>query len=587
MTTRARTMMVVLLAVISLCGVFDHSLWSTNDSREGAMIGEMVRARCWVTPVFNGAHYLEKPPLLHWTGVVFCRLFGSVNEGLVRLPAAFYAFLSLLIVVSWARALGREQAGFAAAFMCATSALFFEYARIVLTDSALTFMVVLSLWLFWRAQTAEKWFVGRYLLFLFVSAFSFYAKGLIGPGMIWLSVTAWLVYQRRFRLLLVLVPVFAFVFVFVLAPWVFALWKTGGGAYLYTVFWENQFGRFLYFSDRTLPLDPYLIHKEPVYFYLRSLPVRLLPWTLLAVPALYYWFRRGTPLKSDLEVFLKTCLLAMVFLLHVSSAKAACYALPLFPIIFLMTAVWLEDVASAWQAEETTKWARIERPLIMATFGLLGFAIIAAPVAYLGAFLFGVQAVRTPCPVTGWICFLIALLAVAAGGLLGHKVWDAFKNGRQRAALLAMPVVVAVVGIVGASAFVPAVDFNRTYLDFARFVQEEIKTGRRVAFSDDSERDLGAFMFYLDSRLETVSFANRASIDGFLRAENEPLGIVVPVKELRLVLAQLKGKSFRIKKADQCGRKSDSFRLVAIDPAVKKQPAVFKPKAGKPKSVRK
>ena len=50
--------------------------------------------------------------------------------------------------------------------------------------------------------------------------------------MIWLSVTAWLVYQRRFRLLLVLVPVFAFVFVFVLAPWVFALWKTGGGAYL-------------------------------------------------------------------------------------------------------------------------------------------------------------------------------------------------------------------------------------------------------------------------------------------------------------------------------------------------------------------
>ena len=117
--------------------------------------------------------------------------------------------------------------------------------------------------------------------------------------------------------------------------------------------------------------------------------------------------------------------------------------------------------------------------------------------------------------------------------------------------------------------------------------QEEIKTGRRVAFSDDSERDLGAFMFYLDSRLETVSFANRASIDGFLRAENEPLGIVVPVKELRLVLAQLKGKSFRIKKADQCGRKSDSFRLVAIDPAVKKQPAVFKPKAGKPKSVRK
>ena len=173
MTTRGRAMMLVLLAVISASGVFDHSLWSGNDTREGAMIREMARERVWVTPVFNGVHYLEKPPLLHWTGVVFCRLAGTASEGLVRLPAALYAFLTLLIIVLWGRSLGREQAGFAAAFMCATSVLFFEYARIVLTDSCLTFMVVFSLWLFWRAQVAEDGLVRRYLLFMFASAFSF------------------------------------------------------------------------------------------------------------------------------------------------------------------------------------------------------------------------------------------------------------------------------------------------------------------------------------------------------------------------------------------------------------------------------
>lgn len=578
MTQRARIMMLVLLAVICTSGLFDHSLWSSNDTREGAMISEMTRTRAWVAPVFNGVYYLEKPPLLHWTGVLFCRISGSVNEGLVRLPAAVYAFFTLLIVVFWARALGREQAGFVAAFMCATSVLFFEYSRIVLTDSSLAFMVVFSLWLFWRAQTAEKWFIGRYLLFLFVSAFSFYAKGLIGPGMIWLSVIAWLWFQKRFRLMLVLVPVFAVVFVIVLAPWIAALWKAGGGDYLYKVFWENQFGRFLSFDDPTLPLDPYLIHKEPVYFYLFSLPVRLLPWTLLAVPALYYWFRRGSPVKGDLVFFLKTSLLAIAFLLHISSAKAACYALPLFPFIFLMTGVWLEDVAEAWPP------TRIDRRLIVITFYATGIAVICLPVAYLLAFLLHLPFVWNQCPLTAWTSFCITVIVVLAGVLLERKVWQAFKNGRQRAALLAMPVVVAVTGIVGASVFVPVVDFHRSYVPFSRFIQAEINAGRQIAFAADSERDLGAFMFYLNSRLETVSLTNRASLNDFLRDENKPLGIVVPAGNLKSTMARLGDRPFSVKQADRCGKKSESFRLIIFDPAVKQKTAspVLKGKSKRP-----
>jgi len=597
-------MMLILLALVCAFGLFDHSLWSGNDAREGAMISEMARTRTWVAPVFNGVHYLEKPPLLHWTGMIFCRIFhsealervGAVNEGLVRLPAAVYAFFTLLIVIAWARALGREQAGFAAAFMCATSALFFEYARIVLTDSALTFMVVFSLWLFWRAQTAEKWLVGHYLLFLFVSAFSFYAKGLIGPGMIWLSVMAWLAFQKRFRLMFVLVPIFALVFVSVLLPWVFALWKTGGGAYLYKVFWENQFGRFLSFSDQTLPLDPYLIHKEPVYFYLLSLPVRLLPWTLLVIPALYYWFRRESPVKGELAAFLKTSLLSIVFLLHISAAKAACYALPLFPFIFLMTGIWLEDAAAAWQAASATPsaWSAkpqpqawrewIGRSLIIITFVLTGAAIIAAPAAYLLAFLFGIQAVRTPCPGADWLCFLIALMAVLTGFILERKIWLAFQDGKRRSVLLIMPVFVAVIGLVGGSVFVPAVDYYRTYLPFSRLVQGEIAAGRRIVFASDSERDLGAFMFYLNSRLETVSFTNRVSWCGIVSTGKEPTGIIVPAKELRNALRQMGGVPYGLKQAEKCGKKSSSFRLVTIDPAVKKQ-AESKQKTGKQKRI--
>jgi len=563
--------MLVLLALVCAFGLFDHSLWSGNDTREGAMILEMTREHAWVTPVFNGTHYMEKPPLLHWTGVLLCKILGpasahfdeysgGVLEGLMRLPAALYAFGSLLVIMAWARALNREAAGVAAAFMCATSALFLEYSRIVLTDSALTFMVIFSLWLFWRAYTAENYFVGRYLLFLFFSAFSFYAKGLLGPGMVWLAVMAWLAYQKRWRLLCMLAPVFGVVFLLVLSPWVFALWKAGGSDFLYRVFWENQFGRFLSFDDKTLPLDPYLIHKEPVYFYLLRLPVRLLPWTLLVIPAFLYWFRvNNNPMKEPLALFLKTSFLAMAVLLHLSSAKAACYALPLFPLIFLMTGIWLEDAARSWKAP-------VEKKLITATILFVCAAIMAAPAAYIAAFIFHLKAVWAPGSFAAVACFLLALSALCLGYVVGKRLLFEFRNGRQLPAVLHMPIVLAAVGMLGLTAFIPAVNFHRTYLPFVEMALGEMKTARNIAYAGDSERDLGAFMFYMNSRLPVVSITNNENaVTAFVSGMNGPVGFIVPADKLGLAMRKARSLPFCVKKTEDAGKKSNSFRLLIVN----------------------
>ncbi|HUK12909.1 MAG TPA: hypothetical protein VLW17_06370, partial [Thermoanaerobaculaceae bacterium] len=70
-----------LLVLCCATGVFGHSFWGGSDAREGGMIWDMVRHGSLVTPTLNGVPYLEKPPLLHWTGVAICRLAGRVNEG--------------------------------------------------------------------------------------------------------------------------------------------------------------------------------------------------------------------------------------------------------------------------------------------------------------------------------------------------------------------------------------------------------------------------------------------------------------------------------------------------------------------------
>lgn len=553
--SRAYALAWMLLALFSAFGLFDHSLWSSNDTREGAMIREMVREGAWVTPVFNGQAYLEKPPLLHWTGVVLCKVFGRVNEGLVRLPAALYGFGALWIIGLWARDLGRERAGLVAAFLCATSVLYYEYSRIVLTDTALAFMVVLSLYLFWKAYTAVPPGWTRWLAFLAASAVTFYAKGLIGPGLVWVSVGAFLVYRREWKRLVLLGTAFAVVFALVLAPWVVALWHAGGHAFIYSVFWENQFGRFLAFNDPSLPMDPYYVHKESVLYYLSSLPVRLIPWTLLVMAALISWFRPKSPVTGLPALFVRFALVCMLALLHVSSSKAACYALPLFPILFLMTGVWLEDTATRWTSA-------LDRRLVGLTFGLVGVAALAVPLGYVLAFLVGMTFVWAPGNAATLICFGLALLTLVVGGYAEIRLWKIFRSGKRVDAILSAPMILAVLGLLDAAIFMPAVNYQRTYEPLAALVRQELNAGARIALAGERERDLGALMFYLDSRIPFVLFVNAKECTDFLYGRPGPAGIVVAESDLIQIQRLLSGKSFRIIQPMHGGYKSEEFRLL-------------------------
>ena len=562
----------LLLALFFAFGLFDHSLWSSNDTREGAMIREMVREGVWVTPVFNGKAYLEKPPLLHWTGVVLCKVFGRVNEGLVRLPAALYGFGALWIIGLWARDLGRERAGLAAAFMCAASVLYFEYTRIVLTDTALVFTVMLSLYLFWKSYTAFPRRLAGWIAFLAVSAVTFYAKGLIGPGLVWVAVGAFLLYRREWKLIVWLGMAFSLVLALVLAPWVAALWQAGGRDFLYGVFWENQFGRFLAFNDPNLPLDPYYVHKESVLYYLINLPVRLIPWTLLVIAALIAWFRPKSPMSGQTALFFRFALVGMLALLHVSSSKAACYALPLFPVLFLMTGIWMEDTAVRWTSAP-------DRCVIGLTFGLLGVAVLAAPLGYVLAFLAGMTAVWAPGTGAAVVCFGLALMTLAVGGYAEIRLWKAFRSGARADAILSAPMILAGLCLLSAAVFMPTVNYHRTYEPLAALVRQELNAGRRIALAGEHERDLGALMFYLDTRLEVVTLtppsrplgesgsksrdrkAGTTACADFLYSRPGPAGIVVANGDLVRAKRLLIGKSYRIIQPG-AGHKSREFRLL-------------------------
>lgn len=554
--SRERWAAFMLLGLVFAFGLFDHSLWSANDSREGAMIQEMFRTGRWLTPLFNGQLYLEKPPLLHWTALLFCHLFNTVNEGLLRLPAALYGFGAVVLVILLGRAMGRERAGIAAAFMCALSAQYLEYSKVVLTDLSLTFMVMLSFYIFLKAYAAHGARLPLWGLFILVSALSFYAKGLLGPGLIWISAGVFLAYRREWRLFFILPLVFIPVFLLVLAPWVWGLWREGGSKYLATALWANQFGRFLSFNNPNLPLDPYFVHKEPITYYLIHLPLRLMPWTLLAPPALVYWFRKGGAPADATGTLVRIALLSMAAILHLSSAKAACYALPLYPILFLMIGVWLEDAAAGWAS-------KIERWLIGITFITLAAVAVAVPLVFAGAYLLHLKIIRDAGAYTAAFGFCLALLALATGLSATRRLWRQFREGARRQTLFGALLAAAAMLIINASALIPIYDYQRTYKPLADMVRHELAMGRRIGLANTKERDRGQFMFYLNRQMPVVSVSS--NLDFFLYSRPRPAGVILPKNQLTnpaVLRLTSQGKPVRIVKCSHSGYKCREFVLL-------------------------
>jgi 4-amino-4-deoxy-L-arabinose transferase-like glycosyltransferase len=532
----------LLLVAFAFSGVFGHSLWGGNDSREGGMIWDMYRHGTWVTPTINGKAFLEKPPLLHWTSLAFCHLTGRVTEGLVRLPAALYGFGTLVLIylfVTGARTPGgsgtpdgqRQLAAWAAVFLCATAIEFQEYSRIVLTDIALTFMVILSLFLFWRAYLRPG--AGRWLAFLVAAAGAFYAKGLIGPALVWSAVGVFLFWKRRLRLLAGLAGVYVPVLLILVLPWVVALLRFAGEGAVRFVFWDNQVGRFFHFRDSSLPNDPFFVNKEPVYYYLANLPLYIAPWTLLLVPAFVAWWRRSSPFREPFHVYINSALAGMFLLLHASSSKVVSYALPVYPFLFMMVGIWLAEMA--WRPYTTA----LERLSTWATAWALVLLCGTVPVLYVAAAFVRPDLVRTGGTASTVAGLALAGLIMAFVAIGVVKLRALVRTGARPVAFVLAPAAyaLAVIGIL--QLVTPPIDRGRTVEPIASLAAEHASRGRVLALACGEERDVGAFTFYLDRRLPLL--AHGVDVRSFL-ADPEPRAVIAlasSLPELRPLLTGL------------------------------------------------
>jgi|GEM_PF-3665799 len=160
-------LLVLIFAIPFFIHLGDIPLMDPDEGRYAEIPREMLERADFITPTLNYVKYFEKPPLLYWLNAASIEIFGE-NEFAVRFPSALCGLLTVLATYLIARRLYDRRTAMISSFILGTSTGFLIQSRIILTDTLLTFCIVVSLGSFIVASKRE----GRrksplWLLFLF------------------------------------------------------------------------------------------------------------------------------------------------------------------------------------------------------------------------------------------------------------------------------------------------------------------------------------------------------------------------------------------------------------------------------------
>ncbi|WP_036818303.1 ArnT family glycosyltransferase, partial [Photobacterium sanctipauli] len=157
--TQIAILMVFGSVIVRLLTLGMYPLMDTTEARYGEMARIMFETGNWITPMFDyDVPFWGKPPLFTWLSAAGFEMMG-VNEFAARVPHLVIGCLAL--VLTWllaAKYRSKNEAWLATAIVASTAA-FIVISGAVMTDTALTLGITLSMvsfWLSWQ-QKSPVW----------------------------------------------------------------------------------------------------------------------------------------------------------------------------------------------------------------------------------------------------------------------------------------------------------------------------------------------------------------------------------------------------------------------------------------------
>jgi 4-amino-4-deoxy-L-arabinose transferase-like glycosyltransferase len=340
-STAAGFGLLMLAAGLLLFTRLSNPLQEPQEARYAEIPRQMLAADSWIVPILHGEPYRDKPPLLYWLVMGSYRLFG-VHDWAARLVPCSAMFLCVLLTYAWGRRVVGHQAALAGAGILCLSARFIFLGRFLTMDAVLCLFVLAALAFAHLAisQGGER-ARGRRLIhgsYWLLSALAC-GLGLLTKGPV--------------ILVLVLAPVllcqlvdrrcagprwsnwiaYLSIAVGIAAPWYVAM-SVRQPDFIAEFFWKHNVERFV------SPFD----HQEPFWYFIPSLLLGMLPWTLLLPGLVGFLFHRslrtGMRRPGALGFFLTAAVWGLLFF-SVSGCKRATYILPVMPPLALALGYYL------------------------------------------------------------------------------------------------------------------------------------------------------------------------------------------------------------------------------------------------------
>jgi len=306
----------------------------------------MIDSGDYMAPRVNGQPYKEKPPLLFWAIAAVSSCTGDVTSFSARIPSVLAGIITLVFTGLLARDLFNSRIALWSIIILMTMQRFWWNSRFGQIDMLLTACLTVGLYAFWRYENTRRY--AWLSLFYLAALAGLFSKG---PGVLVFPVLFVLVWTWRSNLRreawihLFIGCVFC---VLVYAAWVIPFHMTlaseareATGDALASNMFRQTFGRFFLGVS----------HANWPWYYLTTLPVDWLPWTLF-LPWVILWTWRHW--RDNLSVKFLLCWTVPLFLFFSAAiGKRGVYLLPLFPAFSMLFAVgvldFMENSHSKWQ----------------------------------------------------------------------------------------------------------------------------------------------------------------------------------------------------------------------------------------------
>lgn len=512
-TIRAAWPALLLAVIVTLPWLGARDLWAPDEPRYAEVAREALVDGKWWYPHVNGRPYPDKPPLYFWLAAAASAPAGDVTELTARIPSAAAALLLVLVVVDLGSRILGADAGRVAGLVMATTWLAAWMSRRVNLDVLLSLCVAGCLWCGMRAAMRSRaggWSRGSVAWMAGAggaAALGVMTKGPVALVFLAAALIPMAMQARRegSRVSGLAKAATGVAFLVVLAAWLVPA-KAIGGYDPLAVMKVHVFERAAEGRD----------HVQPFWYFARTLPLDFMPWTLLAIPALWSaWKARREPHVG----WLLSWALAPVVVLSIVVEKRNIYVLPLLPAWALLVGWW-----AARGPAEGSRALRLTSALAAGLASLVAAAAIVAPRSPQAA-----RAMQDLANVRG---VLSGALATGVLGLVGAATIALAL--RRRAAPSALAFALAATFAVletGAFALLPRFDDVKSGREMGRIIAREVGGAPLGMYP----RTWDAYVFY--SRRTMADLTGPEEASAWLARSARPAYVLAYRKHASVVLA--------------------------------------------------